>query len=133
MVRTGQISTLPGTWGSPSDRGAILDILTAQVRAHAPWPPRLPGQYIATAPIERIPPLAVRAVDAQAIMTVLGRWPPNRDRPLLLSNVDLRVADLRDAHLEGAILGGTHLEQANLSGANLRKAYLRDAHLAVLR
>jgi hypothetical protein len=58
---------------SPADRATIGEVLTAFVRSHAPWPPSLPGQYVATAPIERVPKLQVRAPDVQACLWVLGR------------------------------------------------------------
>jgi hypothetical protein len=58
---------------SASDRAAIADILTAYVRAHAPWPPARPGTYIADAPLDELPDLQVRAPEVQAILTVLGR------------------------------------------------------------
>jgi hypothetical protein len=129
---------------SPADRATIGKVLTAFIRSHAPWPPRLPGQYVAAAPIAEVPVLPVRAADVQACLTVLGRGgfaPPvegQRDR-LDLAVVDLRHADLIGAHLERAnldvahleetVLGGAHLERALLSGAHLEGANLYDAHL----
>jgi hypothetical protein len=58
---------------SPADRAAIGEVLTAFVRSHAPWPPSLPGQYVATAPIRQVPKLQTRAPDVQASIWVLGR------------------------------------------------------------
>jgi Pentapeptide repeats (8 copies) len=99
---------------SPADRATIGEVLTAFVRSHAPWPPRLPGQYVAVAPIDEVPELQVRAPDVQASLTVLGRGgftrPEGQDGRLDLHDVDLRNADLYGAHLEGVDLGGAHLE-----------------------
>src|SRR6266511_179612 len=134
---------------SSADRATIGEVLTAFVRSHAPWPPRLPGQYVGAAPIDEVPELQVRAADVQACLTVLGRGgfaraaQDQRDR-LDLHAVDLRHANLVrahleraslwDAHLEGAYLGDAHLEEANLldahlEGASLEGAELRGAHL----
>ena len=128
---------------SPTDRATIGEVLTAFVRGHAPWPPRLPSQDPATAPISEVPELQARAPDVQASLTVLGRggFAPGasrRDR-LDLHSVDLRRAnlfgahleraELRDAHLEGALLLGVHLEEANLSSAHLEGAMLPAARL----
>jgi len=129
---------------SSADRATIGEVLTAFVRSHAPWPPRLPGQYVGAAPIDEVPELQVRAADVQACLTVLGRGgfaraaQDQRDR-LDLHAVDLRHANLVrahleraslwDAHLEGAYLGDVHLEGAFLPGAHLEGATLPDAHL----
>jgi uncharacterized protein YjbI with pentapeptide repeats len=119
---------------SPDDRATIGEVLTAFVRGHAPWPPRLPGQYMATAPIDEVPELQIRAPDVQACLTVLGRGgfaspaQGHGDR-LNLHAVDLRQAYLRGAHLERARLVGAHLEGANLIGAHLEEADLSGAHL----
>jgi Pentapeptide repeats (8 copies) len=118
---------------SPADRPTIGEVLTAFVRSHAPWPPRLPGQYVATALIHQVPELQVRAPDVQACLTVLGRGgfaqlEGQGDR-LDLHAVDLRHARLVGANLEGANLVGAHLERANLVGAHLEGAVLAEANL----
>jgi hypothetical protein len=92
-------------------------VLTAFIRSHAPWPPRLPGQYRATAPIDEVPELQVWAADVQASLTVLGRGgfaspAEGQGNPLDLHAVDLRHANLRGAHLEGANLDDAHFEGA---------------------
>jgi hypothetical protein len=51
---------------SPADRATVGAVLAAFVRSHTPWPPRLPGQYIATAPIDEVAVLDARAADVQA-------------------------------------------------------------------
>ncbi len=123
---------------SPADRAMIGEVLTAFVRSHAPWPPRLPGQYIATAPIDQVPELQVRAPDVQASLTVLSRGgfaqPEGQGDPLDLHAVDLRHADLGGDHLEGVNLSAAQLEeadlvQAHLEGANLNYAQLERADL----
>jgi hypothetical protein len=129
---------------SPADRATIGEVLTAFVRSHAPWPPRLPGQYVATAPIDQVPELQVRAPDVQASLTVLGRGgfalPGGFQDPRLdLHAVDLRRAqllgahlertNLYDAHLEGASFDRAHLEGAILHGAHLEQAFFENTHL----
>jgi uncharacterized protein YjbI with pentapeptide repeats len=119
---------------SLADRPTIGEVLTAFVRSHAPWPPRLPGQYVAVAPIGEVPELQVRAADVQASLIVLGRGgfaqPAERQGDRLdLHAVDLRHANLRDAHLERANLRDAHLEEAHVEGAYLEGAELNDAHL----
>jgi Pentapeptide repeats (8 copies) len=118
---------------SPADRATIGEVLTAFIRSHAPWPPTLPDQPAAKAPIGEVRELQVRAPDVQASLTVLGRGgfaPPasGRDR-LDLHSVDLRRATLFGAHLEEAELFGIHLEGAFLSQAHLEGAMLPIARL----
>jgi hypothetical protein len=128
---------------SPADRSTIGEVLTAFVRGHAPWPPRLDDQPATSAPINEVPELQVRAPDVQASLTVLGRGSfarrEGRGDRLDLSGVDLRRANLGGAHLVGALLraanlewaflGGAHLEEAYLGGANLEEADLEGARL----
>jgi uncharacterized protein YjbI with pentapeptide repeats len=116
---------------SPDDRATIAEVLTAFVRGHAPWPPRLPGQYVADAPMEKLPELQVRAPDVQAALTVLARRqpPPRPSGPLDLHDSDLRKASLVAANLQGAILAAANLQNAHLSGAQLQEAMLSDAQL----
>ena len=110
---------------SPTHRLAVFEILTAFTRGHAPWPPRLPGQYRADAPIDQVPSLLTHAPDVQAALTVIGRRPTQEDDPRLdLNQTDLRQADLTKANLKGA-----QLREANLSGAQLRAADLTGARL----
>jgi hypothetical protein len=110
------------------------EILTAYIRSHAPWPPTLPGQYVATAPVDDVPELRVRALDVQASLTVLGRGGFAEQRELD-DRVDLHEVDLRRTHLVNANLVGAYLYGANLAGAalfgvNLKMAFLLDANLA---
>jgi hypothetical protein len=58
-VRLGGIFALGRLSETNEDiRVAVMEVLTAYVRGHSPWPPRLPGQYIEGAPIEDVPPSA---------------------------------------------------------------------------
>jgi uncharacterized protein YjbI with pentapeptide repeats len=116
---------------SPDDRATIAEVLTAFVRGHAPWPPRLPRQYVADAPIEQVPELQVRSPDVQAALTVLARRqpPPKLEGRLDLHATDLRKASLFEANLERASLIGARLQGATLTGAQLQGANLQDAQL----
>jgi uncharacterized protein YjbI with pentapeptide repeats len=120
---------------SPDDQATIAEILTAYIRTHAPWPPTLPGQYVATAPFDDVRELQVRAPDVQASLTVLGRGgfaeePPELGDRLDLHEVDLRKAYLVHANLVGADLSGANLAGTILLGVSLRQASLSDANLA---
>jgi hypothetical protein len=126
---------------SPDDRATIVEVLTAYVRGHAPWPPRLAGQYRSDAPIEDVPALQVRAPNVHAALTVISRRqpPPTPSRGPDLRATDLRNAVLHNANLQKANLSGANLQSAGLSGANLLEAllartnfqgaYLSDANL----
>jgi uncharacterized protein YjbI with pentapeptide repeats len=107
---------------SLQDRTVIVEVLIGFIRGHAPWPPTCLGQFVADAPIEKVPPLQVRALDVQAALTVLAR------REVSLPLLDLKVTDLRRADLTGA-----RLEKADLTGARLEKADLREAQLQEAR
>jgi hypothetical protein len=111
---------------SPDDRATIAEVLTAFVRGHAPWPPRLADQPPAEAPIEQVPELQARAPDVQAAMTVLARRQPP---PMPSGSLDLHATDLRKANLQGAKLREARLQLANLQGADLYVAQLQGAHL----
>jgi uncharacterized protein YjbI with pentapeptide repeats len=115
---------------SPTHRLAVVELLTAFVRTHAPWPPRLPGQYKADAPIDQVPPLQNRAPDVQAVLTIIGRRLTQKDDPLLhLNDSDLRRATLNKMSLAGSQLGGANLAGATLIKADLTKAQLDRADL----
>jgi uncharacterized protein YjbI with pentapeptide repeats len=116
---------------SRDDRKAIVEILTAFVRVHSPWPPVLPDQTPPGTPIEDVQSLGARAADVQAAMTVLGRGAISREDGTSreLAYIDLRKANLAHIRLPAAVLRGTHLEGAILTGANLQGAYLFSADL----
>ena len=110
---------------SPTHRLAVLEILTAFIRSYAPWPPRLPGQYNADAPINQVPELQIRTPDIQAALTIIGRRSTQKDDP----HLDLNQTDLRKAYLGGANLSGVRLRKANLTRAVLERADLTEAML----
>jgi pentapeptide repeat protein len=123
---------------SPDDRATIGEVLTAYIRGHAPWPPRLEDQPPIEAAIETVAFLRLRAPDVQAALTVLGRGhfaDPDPDAPQLdLADTDLRRsylsrADLRRARLYGADLRRARFDDTDLRGATLIRAYLQEAHL----
>ncbi len=137
QIRLGGIYALERIAGeSGRDHWLIMEVLTAYVREHAPWPPQSPKN---TPPPQDHPspkgdpaaaqeqPLPKLATDIQAVLTVLGR----RDRTYEKDeqNLDLRRTDLHHAHLRGAHLEGTALYDAHLEGANLGYAYLKGAAL----
>jgi Pentapeptide repeats (8 copies) len=105
---------------SERDHWPIMEILTAYVRQHAPWPPKdgEPPEDVAKAHTGSKP-----APDIQAILTVLGR----RTRTLWHGEVD--VLDLRATDLRGANFFGAHLEHARFQVAHLEGANFADAHL----
>jgi hypothetical protein len=119
---------------SARDKQAIAKILTTYVRVHAPWkeescsPDDLPPSKTHPAPNSQSSPKL--AIDIQAILTILGRYPwTTVYEGFNLSKTDLRGAFLWKAQLERAYLWGAHLERANLKKANLKRATLWDTHL----
>jgi Pentapeptide repeats (8 copies) len=109
---------------SITDRAAVADILTAYVRKHAPWPPGPESPFPEDFPIDKLPRLAVRAPDIQAIMTVLARRTPSPPHPAVWTSLELNRTDLRRAGLMGA-----NLQRAGLRGASLAKAWMFKADL----
>jgi uncharacterized protein YjbI with pentapeptide repeats len=136
-VRLGGIYALERLLREPhADHRAILEMLTAYVRAHAPSP-RLGGGPTNGARL---------GTDVHAVLTVLGRRAVavDQDPELELSDTalsgarleraDLRRANFARAELDGALLTeanmkGTVLNEANLSGASLQGADLEGAGL----
>lgn len=116
---------------SADDHGPIMEVLTAFVRGHAPWPPPPAKQEPARAHRPR--------TDVQAVIAVLGRRERGRKEHVLhLSSVDLRGARFSKAPDEGhfakanfelANLSKAHLMETNLCNANLAKANLSGADL----
>ncbi|MEU9829362.1 pentapeptide repeat-containing protein [Micromonospora chersina] len=135
-VRLGSIYALQRIMrDSADDQPAVVDILAAFVRVHAPRPEPSDGPYSDT-------PSAPPPVDIQAALTVLARRDPARDfegdhlslTRTSLINADLHRAgfnhaDLQHADLRGADLRGADLRDANLLYADLRHADLRGADL----
>jgi hypothetical protein len=119
---------------SAVDMGPIIEILGAFARGRSPWPPRIPGQYTAQAPIEDVPSLGIRAPDVQAAVTVLGRMERSDTPWLRLPTTDLRKARMYGLNMQDALLGssslrGARLYDANLMGADLGGADLRESYL----
>jgi hypothetical protein len=113
---------------SEEDYWPIMEILTAYVREHAPWPPEEPSSEEEVE--EGKPPEA----DIQAILTVIGRrerYPGHKESERLdLQGTNLRRSSaLSEAHLAGAYFMGTNLSNAILSGADLSGADLSGADL----
>jgi hypothetical protein len=150
-VRLGAIYALERiSRDSRRDHWTIMETLTAYVREHAPWPPRvfanpfveLQGRIVeesaAERPANEAKPAAsvnVRpATDIQAVLTVLGRREARKrdeaeNRRLDLTETDLRGANLSAIHMENADFTEAHLEGADLDGAHLEGADLDGAHL----
>src|SRR6266540_2898215 len=132
-VRLGGIYALERIASSSKvDRGPILEVLTAYVRGHSPWPPA-GWEYGAATPPEpddrQLASLQFRKPDVQAVVAILGRRDAVGDEELLLARVDLTRALLQGADLQGADLQRADLTGANLSGADLRGAALDGAVL----
>lgn len=131
-VRIGGIYTLDGiARDSTTDRRAVVEVLAAFVRNHAPWPPRTPLDDSAAGDASgTVTELRKRMPDVYTAMTILGRaqW---RDRSveLQLNNTDLRRAFLREADLQHTYMPDVHLENAILPQAVLRKSTLWNAHM----
>ena len=122
--------------GSPDDHGPIMEVLTAYVREHAPWPPRAADEDKEAGSAEHrerdkeSPP----PTDVQAVIAVLGRRELRRkEHALDLSSVDLRHALFGkgpgEGHFENAIFRGAHLDKADLSEAHLEETDFSEAHL----
>jgi uncharacterized protein YjbI with pentapeptide repeats len=121
---------------SPRDRTAIMEVLTAFVRANVPRPPQpvaseKPSAINAQPAVPECQPrrqsLASQHPDIQAIMTVIGRRAPDYEqKPLDLGSANLSGADLRGATLSGANLDGVDLRGADLTHANLIDASLHE-------
>ncbi len=128
-----------------ADRQAIIEILTAYVRNHAPWDPGTAPQ-----PGGVIPDLGARAADIQAVMSILGRRARVvPDTPVLLVRTNLsglRLAcpapdDNTCADLDRLYLGAGYgadftecdLERADLFGASLKYATFNSGRLVKAR
>lgn len=119
-VRLGAIYALERIMrDSAVDHPAVVSVLTAFIRVHAPANPAVKGTSRSSPP-----------ADIQAALRVLGGRNVTHDRDYLdLSGTDLGGANLSDANLSGANLNNTNLAGAGLPGANLSGAYLVGANL----
>lgn len=132
-VRLGGIYALERIASSSEvDRGPILEVLTAYVRGHSPWP-AAGWEYGAATPPEpddrQLASLQFRKPDVQAVVSILGRRKAVDDEELLLARVDLRRAYLRRANLEHANLRNASLRGVQGRNARLRGAVLKQADL----
>jgi uncharacterized protein YjbI with pentapeptide repeats len=131
---------------SEEDYWPIMEVLTAYLRQHAPWPPEegQPGEDVtidkkseedSTETTEATEVPAPPAPDIQAIMTVLRRrtrsWGHGEPEPLDLRQTHLTKANLRKANLVSANFWDANLAHATLYGADLTEADLRGANLSV--
>jgi uncharacterized protein YjbI with pentapeptide repeats len=135
---------------SEKDHWPIMEVLTAYVRVHAPYPPKNRSESRKKLPWVKIRDIEdlfqknqkekeeTKAIiqpdpDIQAILTVLGRrqrsYEKSEDRRLDLRATDLRGADLRKAHMERANLWKAHMEGSVPAWAHLNEAVLNYAHL----
>jgi hypothetical protein len=105
---------------SRRDHDTVMEVLTAYVRKHAPWPPKSDASGHAKSP----PP----ENDVQAVLAVLGRRKVSHDvHDLDLKSTDLRGALFGEAKLKRVIFKDAHLEGAHLAGADLAGANLAGA------
>jgi hypothetical protein len=131
-VRVGAIYALERiAISSGRERRTIVEVLTAYVQGHAPWPPKeseQPSVQMAPKDLHR---LVTWSPDVQAAMTVIARRNVEGDHDELLNlvGVDLRMAELADAHLNGAILRDSSLQRIILARADLRRADLARSNL----
>ncbi|MBP1785729.1 hypothetical protein J3R08_005579 [Micromonospora sp. HB375] len=134
---------------SAIDQPAVVEVVAAFIRVHAPASAANPIAPTASPQNFRVP---TTSVDIQAALTVLGRR--NRDHDYLphglnlagtnlgganladsqldganLDNADLRGAFMSKTQLKGAFMGGANLYGSTVSVANLSKAFLVGADL----
>jgi uncharacterized protein YjbI with pentapeptide repeats len=126
-VRLGAIYSLERIMrDSADDHPAVVDVLGAFIRLHAP---ASHSTDKGTAGATQRPSLPV---DVQAALTVLGRRDASRDQPqnqLDLAGVNLAGAHLTKANLVHADLARADLARAYLGGADLRFADLTGVKL----
>ena len=135
-VRLGGIYALEQIANASSrDRRAIVEVLTAFVQGHAPWPPSRSAQPAQQSDVNDLNPLRSWAPDVQAAMTVLGRRVSEpTDEALDLTDVDLRRAELPNADLQRTKLHRCGLQRivlhkADLQGAELPRVQMQGADL----
>jgi Pentapeptide repeats (8 copies) len=139
---------------SEKDHGPIIEVLTAYVRAYAPWPPEDIAEARRKRPWARERPgpkdyerllkpkdnesfsASIMVIpklddDIQAVLTVIGRssriFEKGEAQRLDFTRTDLRGVDVREARLEGANFSGARLEGASLWQAHLEGADLSGA------
>jgi hypothetical protein len=108
---------------SPTDSAAIVAVLSAFVRKHAPWPPPKDSPFPATYPLSELPSLGLRCPDVGAIFDVFAGWQGLR----VPQTPDLNRVDLRQASFIKGNLQGANFTLSNLSGSFLPECDLRNA------
>ena len=119
---------------SSTDLGAVVEVLSAYIREHSPWPPRNiespswqePGQA-PLSEMQEFPTLRVRAADIQAALTVLAQRLAISAEFVNLSATDLRRANLRFASFGRASFWGSNLQGARVHSANFAEVLLNMA------
>lgn len=125
---------------SKKDHRTTMEVLTAFVQVHAPWPSTEDASKQKRDTEDPSDPARPRPdADVMGALMVLGRRNSKYDKGLRLNlpRTDLRGARLRreEAQFEGARLRyanlrGAHLQGAHLDDAKLRQANLQGAHLS---
>lgn len=157
-VRLGGVYALERIAGdSEADHPQVVEVLTAYVREHAPWPPRRSALTHAGWADPKIPAASIEAihaleriakgshVEADAVGAVetpgmnVGEPPPlPTDVQAAISVLGRRDASrdkkgaqlrLSDVDLRGVSMRGGHFEEARLRRAHLEDANLEGAHL----
>lgn len=131
-VRLGAIYALERiATSSERERRTIMEVLTAYIQGHAPWPPRESGQPSAQIAAKDLQRLVTWAPDVQAAMTVVARRAveDGHENVLNLVGVDLRMAELTGANLNGAVLRDSCMQRIIFARANLRNADLARTNL----
>jgi uncharacterized protein YjbI with pentapeptide repeats len=143
-VRTGGIYALGRiAKTSREDRDAIAYILVTFLRNRCPWPPPNSSPFPDGSELSELPPLRVRASDAQAALDVLGKGLARvhytisahgkvYQQRLSLIHIDLRrsrfggadfgSANFVDCCLDGALFEGAKLDRAWMERTSLKEA-----------
>ncbi|MCI4062793.1 pentapeptide repeat-containing protein [Micromonospora sp. R77] len=109
---------------SAINQPAVVEVIAAFIRVHAPAARTTPVEQIASPQSFKVP---TAPVDIQAAVTVLGRR--DRDHDYLPGGLNLAGTNLAGANLADAKLNGARLELADLRGTFMGKAQLDGAFL----
>lgn len=121
---------------SAVDCDAIIALLCAYVRSHAPWPPLSAGSELEDTGPDEIRSLAARANDVQSAVVTLSRLQPFRqDQQVALPRTDLRFGRFSGLHLHDVRMDNANLSRVRLRGSDLRRSILLgcDLRLAQLQ
>ena len=127
---------------SPVDGPSIIAILSAFIQRNAPWPPRLPGQYLPNVQNDELPLLENRATDVHAALQALGGLSVWREGQRVfksfrehietrawLRQCDLRKCRLPEPQFRGIDLSGSHLEESVIFFGDFTHGFLIGAQL----